>query len=62
MTTNATANISTLQEDTPANKLPELHSSFEILEKDSVHENAFRKIIDTKPFFRYANDGLYGLL
>lgn len=64
MSTNATANISALQEDAPANQLPELQSSFEATQHSKVvaQESSFKKIIDTKPFYRYANDGLYGLL
>ncbi|RYF22654.1 MAG: hypothetical protein EOO42_08485 [Flavobacteriales bacterium] len=65
MSTSATTNFSVLQEDMPAKNLPELQHSLEIVEQQSKAtkpHSTFKKIIDTQPFFRYGNDGLYGLL
>lgn len=65
MSTSVKTNFSALQEDVPAKNLPELQNSLETLEQQSKPaktQTTFKKIIDTQPFFRYSNDGLYGLL
>ena len=53
-----------LQEDLPANNINELGGFQHSLEEElkSIGERVAKRVIDTKPFYRYSSDGLTGLL